>query len=150
VVCVCGGLGFFPSRWSEPELEEDPPPAPPSSRPAAPSRGAARSRARAGSTHGATAHAVEPDHVAGSGAHQAIARAMAIASSRRATVRGHAPVVTPSLADQALRWQPRPRRARRLALAVLLALICGALLIGWSAWAANPTSPAASSAPGRP
>jgi hypothetical protein len=150
VVCVCGGLGFFPSRWREPDLEEDPPPPPPSSRPAASSRGVARSRARTGSAHGAAAHAVEPDHLAGSGAHQAIARARAIASSRRPTVRDHAQLVAPSLADPALPWQPRPRRARRLALAVLLALICGALLIGWSAWAASPTSPAASSAPGRP
>jgi len=128
VVCVCGGLGFFPARWREADAEDDPPP-PPSRR---------------------TAHAVEPDHIGGTGAQQAIAMARAIAAPRRPAVRRLAMTAAPHAADLALHWQPRKRRVRRLALAMLLALVCGALVVGWSAWAASPTSPAASSAPGRP
>jgi hypothetical protein len=125
VVCVCGGLGFFPSRWREDDVEDDPPP-PPSRR---------------------VAHAVEPDHIDGTGAQQAIAMARAIATPRRPVVRQLALTAAPPVADPSLRWRPRQRR---LALAMLLALVCGALVVGWSAWAASPTSPAASSAPGRP
>jgi hypothetical protein len=128
LVCVCGGLGFFPSRWCEADVADEPPP-PPSRR---------------------VAHAVEPDHIDGTGAQVAIAMARAIAAPRRPAVRPLAMTAAPPVAEPSLHWRPRQRGVRRLALAMLLALVCGALVVGWSAWAASPTSPAVSSAPGRP